>query len=50
MKPRILRQRERKVVEAVATQTGDAAVLRRAQALLWRDEGKVSRRWGSAWE
>lgn len=60
MTPRILTERERKMVEAVATQTGDARVLCRAQALLWRDEGEsivevgerlgVSRRTICYWE
>jgi transposase len=60
MMPKILTERERKMVEAVATQTGDAEVLRRAQALLWRDEGEsiaevserlgVSRRTICYWE
>ena len=40
MMPRVLTERERKMVEAVATRTEIAAVLRRAQALLWRDEGE----------
>jgi transposase len=40
MIPRILTERERKRVEAMATRTGDAEVLRRAQALRWRDEGE----------
>src|ERR671923_265218 len=40
MSPRILTERERTMVEAVATYPGDATVLRRAQALLWRDEGE----------
>jgi transposase len=46
MTPRIFTERERKMVEAVATQTGDAKVLRRAQALLWRDEGESIARVG----
>jgi transposase len=60
MIPGILTKRERKMVEAVATQTGNAKVLRRAQALLWRDEGEsiarvgerlgVSRRTSCYWE
>ena len=40
MSPRILTERERTMVEAVATHPGDTTVLRRAQALLWRDEGE----------
>jgi transposase len=60
MMPRVLTERERKMVEAVATRTEIAAVLRRAQALLWRDEGEsiaavserlgVSRRTVCYWE
>ena len=60
MMARILTDRERQMVEAVATQTGDAEVLHRAQALLWRDEGEsiaevgerlgVSRRTICYWE
>jgi len=40
MTPRILTERERTMVEAVTTQTEDTTVLRRAQVLLWRDEGE----------
>jgi transposase len=60
MTPGLLTARERKRVEAVATQTGDAKLLRRAQALLWRDAGEsiarvsdrlgVSRRTICYWE
>jgi transposase len=40
MSPRILAERERTMLEAMATHTDDATVLRRAQALLWREEGE----------
>jgi transposase len=60
MSPQILTERERARVEAIAIYPGDAKVLRRAQALLWRDEGEsiaevservgVSRRTICYWE
>jgi transposase len=40
MSPRILTEQERTMVAAVAMHPGDTTVLRRAQALLWRDEGE----------
>ena len=40
MSPGILTERERTMVAAVAMHPGDRTVLRRAQALLWRDEGE----------
>jgi transposase len=60
MSPEILTERERTMVAAVAMHPGDTTVLRRAQALLWRDEGEsiaevserlgVSRRTISYWQ
>jgi transposase len=40
MSPRILTERERTMIEVMAAHPSDATVLRRAQALLWRDEGE----------
>lgn len=40
MSPGILTERERAMVAAVAMHPGDTTVLRRAQALRWRDEGE----------
>jgi transposase len=38
-----LTKRTRRIVEEVAAHTADAKALRRAQALLWRDEGESTR-------
>ena len=40
MSPRVLTERERTLIEAMAMHPGEATVLPRAQALLWRDEGE----------
>src|SRR5215210_2695309 len=40
MSPEILTERERTMVAAMAMHPGETTVLRRAQALLWRDEGE----------
>lgn len=43
MSRRVLTGRERTLIEAMTRVPGEATVLRRAQALLWRDEGSNSR-------